>query len=138
MIAFFVIAVAWSFWAELDQVSRAPGQVIPAGRIQVIQTTDGGQIDKILVREGDTVKAGEVLVALDDIKLHASVSEAQGKVASFMSTMARLDAELFDRPLSFPTEVRSCPEFVSNQTMLYTKRRQALNDQVGALRKCAG
>ena len=138
IIAFFVLAVSWSLWAELDQVSRAPGQVIPTGRIQVIQTTDGGQIDKIYVREGDVVKAGQILVQLDQVKQRASVSEAEGKVASLMSTMARINAELFDRPLSFPNEVRAWPEFISNQTMLYSKRRQALNDQISALQEMRG
>ncbi len=137
IIAFFVIAIAWSFWAELDQLSRAPGQVIPTGRIQVIQTTDGGQIDKIYVREGDTVKAGQVLVLLDEVKQRASVSEAEGKVASLMSTMARINAELFDRPLSFPPEVRAWPDFINNQSLLYTKRRQALRTRYRRCRKCA-
>jgi hypothetical protein len=58
IIAFLALALAWSFWAELDQVSRAPGQVIPTGRLQVIQSTDGGQIDKINVREGDSRQEG--------------------------------------------------------------------------------
>ncbi len=135
IIAFFALAIGWSFWAELDQVSRAPGQVIPTGRIQVIQTTDGGEISKIYVREGDTAKAGQVLVLLDEVKQRASVSEAEGKVASLMSTMARINAELFDRPLSFPPEVRAWPDFLANQTLLYTKRRQALRDQVSALQE---
>jgi adhesin transport system membrane fusion protein len=135
IVTFFVLAVSWSFWAELDQVSRAPGSVIPTGRIQVIQSTDGGQIERIFVREGDTVREGEQLVQLEDVKLKASVGEAQGKVASLMSTMARINAELFDRPLVFPPEVRAYPEFVNNQTLLYTKRRQALQDQVSALRE---
>lgn len=138
IVIFFVLAVSWSFWAELDQVSRAPGSVIPTGRIQVIQSTDGGQIEKIFVREGDTVKEGEQLVQLEDVKLKASVGEAQGKVASLMSTMSRINAELFDRPLVFPPEVRAYPEFVNNQTLLYTKRRQALQDQIGALREMLG
>lgn len=138
VLLFFVLAVVWSFWAELDQVSRAPGQVIPTGRLQVIQSTDGGQIEKILVREGDTVSKGELLVELDDIKLRASVGEAQGKVASLRSTMARINAELFDRPLAFPPEVQAFPEFVANQTMLYNKRRQALGDQESALRQMLG
>jgi adhesin transport system membrane fusion protein len=138
VVAFIILAVAWSFWAELDQVSRAPGQIIPTGRIQVIQSTDGGQIEKIYVREGDTVKKGQLLVELDDVKLVASVGEAQGKVASLMSTMARINAELFDRPLQFPPEVQAFPEFVANQTMLYTKRRQALQDQLSALQKMLG
>ena len=59
IVVFFALAIAWSFWAELDQVSRAPGQIIPSGRIQIIQSTDGGQIAQILVREGDHVKEGQ-------------------------------------------------------------------------------
>jgi len=138
IVLFLVIAVAWSFWAELDQVSRAPGQIIPTGRIQVIQTTDGGQIDRIHVREGDAVKQGELLVELDDVKLVAAVGEAQGKVASLLSAMARINSELFDRPLTFPPEVQAFPEFVANQTMLYNKRRQALRDQLNSLQQMLG
>lgn len=133
MIAFFVIALIWSFWAELDQVSRAPGSVIPTGRIQTIQSTEGGQIQKIFIREGDVVKKDQLMVKLDDVKLRAAVAEAEGKVASLKSSMVRINAELFDRPLNFPPDVRSWPEFVSNQTMLYQKRRQALQDQLRSL-----
>lgn len=138
IIAFFALALTWSVWAELDQVSRAPGSVIPTGRIQVVQSTDGGQITRILVREGDFVKKGQLLVELDQIKLRAAVGEAQGKVASLMSSMSRINAELFDRPLVFPPEVRGFPEFVLNQTMLYQKRRQALQDQLASLRQMLG
>ena len=138
IVAFFVLALLWSLWAELDQVSRAPGQVIPTGRTQVIQSTDGGVITDILVREGDHVQKGQVLVKLDQVKLRASVGEAQGKVASLMSSMARINAELFDRPLSFSPEVRAFPDFVANQTLLYNKRRQALQDQLNALRGMLG
>ncbi len=133
VLAFIVLALIWSFWAELDQVSRAPGSVIPTGRIQVIQSTEGGQIQKIFIREGDTVNKDQLMVKLDDVKLRAAVAEAEGKVASLKSSMARINAELFDRPLNFPPDVRGWPEFVSNQTMLYEKRRQALQDQLRSL-----
>ncbi|MND09593.1 HlyD family secretion protein [compost metagenome] len=55
----------------------------------MIQSTDGGQIERINVREGDVVRKGELLVELEDVKLRASVGEAQGKVASLMSAMAK-------------------------------------------------
>lgn len=133
-IALFIGAMlTWSIWAELEQVSRAPGQVIPSGRVQVIQSTDGGVIADILVREGDRVRKGQRLVMLDQVKLKAAVAESQGKVASLMSSMARINAELFDRPLDFPPEVDAFPDFVANQTMLYQKRRHALRDQLSAL-----
>lgn len=138
MVAFILLAVVWSLWAELDQVSRAPGQVIPTGRIQVIQSTDGGKIEQILVKEGDVVRKGQLLVRLDEVKLRAGVAEAQGKVASLKSSMSRINAELFDRPLSFPPEVRGFPEFIANQTLLYNKRRQALQDQLRSLREMHG
>lgn len=131
---FLVFAVSWSLWAELDQVSRAPGQVIPAGRVQILQSTDGGTISEIRVREGDRVSKGQVLVKLDEVRVKAVVEEAQAKVASLRITMARINAELFDRPLSFPEGSSKYPEFVANQSLLYEKRRQALDDQLGALR----
>lgn len=131
---FIVFAVAWSLWAELDQVSRAPGQVIPAGRLQVLQSTDGGTISEILVREGDSVRRGQLLVKLDEVRIKAVVEEARAKVASLQISMTRINAELFERPLSFPPESKAYPEFVENQTMLYQKRRQALEDQLRSIR----
>jgi adhesin transport system membrane fusion protein len=138
ILAFLALALTWSVWAELDQVSRAPGQVIPTGRLQVMQSTDGGQITRINVREGDFVKKGQLLVELDQVKMRAAVGESQGKVASLMSSMARINAELFDRPLAFPPEVNGFPDFVNNQTLLYQKRRQALQDQLSSLRQMLG
>jgi len=130
---FFVVLIGWSVWAELEQVSRAPGQVIPTGRVQIIQSSDGGVIADIKVREGDRVQKDQVLVLLDQVKIKAAVSESQGKVASLMSSMTRINAELFNRPLNFPPEVRAFPDFVANQTELYQKRRQAVQDTINSL-----
>jgi adhesin transport system membrane fusion protein len=131
--AFLVLLIVWSLWAELDQVSRAPGQVIPSGRVQLVQSNEGGVITDILVREGDIVKAGQLLVKLDDVSIRAGVDEARGKVASLLSSQTRINAELFNRPLIFPEEVAGFPEFKSNQTLLYRRRREALDDQLNAL-----
>lgn len=131
--AFLIFLLVWSFFAQLEQISRAPGQVIPTGRTQVLQSTDGGVISEILVKEGDRVKRGQVLVRLDQVKIAAAVGETEGKVASLKSSMARINAELFNRPLVFPQEVQKYPDFIANQTMLYQKRRQALQDQLSSL-----
>jgi adhesin transport system membrane fusion protein len=131
--AFLIFLLVWSLFAQLEQISRAPGQVIPTGRTQVLQSTDGGVISEILVKEGDLVKRGQVLVRLDRVKIEAAVGETEGKVASLKSSMARINAELFNRPLVFPPDVQKFPDFVANQTMLYEKRRQALQDQLSSL-----
>jgi adhesin transport system membrane fusion protein len=135
---FLVAAIVWAYFASLDQVSRAPGKVIPAGRIQVLQSNDGGVISDILVEEGEVVQEGQVLVRLEQIRIRASVDEARGKVASLKSSMARINAELFDRPLQFSEDVKAYPDFVANQTMLYEKRRKALRDQIKSLENMLG
>lgn len=125
--------IAWSLWAELDQITRAQGKVAPLGKVQVIQSVDGGSIEELLVREGDFVKKGQLLVRIDRVKIQAAVDESRAKVAGFKSVMARIEAELYDRPLSFPPEVRAYPDFIANQTALYQKRRQAIASEIAAL-----
>lgn len=131
--AILAIGVTWAAFAEVDQVSRAPGLIIPTGRTQIIQSAEGGVIDQIFVKEGDQVKRGQVLVTLDSVKLAAAVAEGESKVASLKGTLARLDAELFDRPLNFPKEVSGYPAVIENQRMLYAKRRAALAAELRTL-----
>ena len=125
--------VAWSLWAKLDQITRAPGQIIPTGRVQLIQTTNGGEITRILVREGDKVRRGQLLITLNPAQVTAGVDEARARVAALKTTRARVEAELFGRPLRFPADIAGFPEFVANERSLYAKRRGALSDQMSAL-----
>lgn len=132
--AFAVAAfIVWSLWAEIDQVTRAGGEVIPSGRTQVVQSEDGGTIAEILVAEGDRVKRGDLLVRLDETRPRAAVEESQAQVAALKARMARIQAELFNRPLAFPADIRTHPEFIASQRELYTRRRQALSSQINSL-----
>lgn len=130
-----ITAVVWSRWAELDQIARAPGSVIPQGRLQVVQSLNGGEIVQINVREGDTVKRGQLLVALSKVREQAAVDEARGKVAALKSQKARIDAELYDKPLVFPQDISDFVDFVRNQRQLYERRRFALRSELGKLRE---
>lgn len=132
-----VLFIAWANWAELDQVTRAPGKVIPFARVQVVQSEQGGSISAINVREGQAVKAGEPLVELDEVQLQAGLDETRAKVAALESRMARITAELFDRPLRFPASLADFPEFTSNQRQLFTRRKAALQAELGTLQQLA-
>lgn len=129
--------IGWANWAELDQVTRAQGRVVPFARVQVVQSEEGGAIREIFVREGDRVKAGQLLVELDPVQLAAGVEEARARVAALRSRMARIDAELFDKPLSFPASLADYPEFTSNQRQLFNRRRAALAAEIRSLRATA-
>lgn len=129
--------IAWAQWATLDQVTRAPGRVVPFARVQVVQTEEGGAISVIHVREGDRVRAGQKLVELDTVQLSARVEELRSKVAALRSRMARIDAELFDKPLVFPAGLENYPEFTANQRQLLNRRRAALSAEVRSMRAMA-
>ena len=129
----FAGLVGWAGVAEIDQVSRANGQVIPSGRVQIVQSTDGGVIEAINVREGDRVRAGQVLVTLDRVRLAAAVDEGRAKVASLKTVKARIEAELFQRPLVFPQDVQDFPDFMANQRQLFARRRAAQTQDIAAL-----
>jgi adhesin transport system membrane fusion protein len=129
--------IGWSLWAELDQVARAPGRVVPFARVQVVQSEQDGAIARIAVREGARVKAGDLLIALDTVQLEAAVREARLKVAGYESRMARINAELYQRPLAFPDSLKDFPEFTANQRQLYTQRRASLDGELATLRNLA-
>lgn len=133
VVGFFFSFVAWASYFEIDQISRSVGRVIPVGRVQVVQSVDGGIIEKIFVREGDQVRRGQVLVMLDRARLVAAVEESSAQVASLKAAMSRIQAELFDTPLEFPLDLEPFQIFVKNQRLLYAKRRDAHFGAIAAL-----
>ncbi len=131
--AAFAGFIGWASFAEIEQVSRATGQVIPSGRVQIVQSSDGGVIETIHVKEGDRVRTGQVLVTLERVRLAAAVEEGSAKVASFKTVKARIEAELFQRSLVFPEDVQDFPDFIANQRQLFTRRRTAQSQDIAAL-----
>lgn len=127
--------IGWASFAEIDQVSRATGQVIPSGRVQIVQSTDGGVIEAINVKEGDRVRKGQILVTLDRVRLAAALDEGKAKVASLKTAKARIEAELFNKQLVFPADVSDFPDFMANQRQLFSRRRVAQVQDIQALQR---
>lgn len=124
---------AWSYFAEVSQVAHAAGQVIASSRTQLIQAANEGVIDKLLVKEGEEVKKGQLLALLEQTQAAAAVSDSRAKVAALKAALVRLHAEVLGRPLEFPPDVRAFPAFVNNQKELYQRRRRAINEEAHAL-----
>lgn len=127
--------LVWADWAELDQITRASGQVITSSRNQVIQTTDGGTLTELPVREGSPVKRGQLLARFDRTRAEANYQEAATKAAALRAAVARLNAEVYGGKPRFPREIDAYPEFRANQLALFNKRQGALHEEVDALKK---
>ena len=138
LLVFMVSLIAVVFWAsvgKIDQVTRAQGQVIAVERTQIIQSPDGGVLTALHVKEGDFVKAGQLLATLQKERAQAAVSDTRAKVAALRITLARLQAEIFEKPLQFDPSLLSYTDYIHNQTELYNKRQRAFKDEVNALTK---
>lgn len=123
----------WASMSEIEQVTRAQGQVIPSSRIQVIQSLDGGILTEMPVQEGDSVKKGDLLARLDSTKPEAGYLEAEAKVAALRAARARLAAEIHGGPLTFPPELNKYPQYKLNQQSLMVKRQTAINEDISTL-----
>lgn len=134
MVIGILLLLGWASVAEIDQVTRAPATIIAAARTQLVQTPESGVVTQIHVQEGDAVKAGQLLVTLQKERAEAAVADSSAKVAALRITLARLQAEVYGKPLQFDQDLRkSYPDYIRNQTELYTKRRQAFTDDIRAL-----
>ena len=122
IVGVIVIAlVVWAAVAEVDEVTRGQGKVIPSQQVQVIQSQDGGVVTEILVREGNIVEKGQLLVRLDQTRSASDLRETRVELEALMVKAARLRASLQAEPFepleSWPRE--SVPEIVQQELELY-------------------
>ena len=126
--------LVWSSYARIDQISHARGQVIAIAKTQQIQAAIDGVIEEIYVHEGDKIKRGQDLVLLERSQAEAAHEDSEAKVAALKATLARLEAEVYGKPLKFDENLKKeYPDFFENQSALFQRRQQALNDEIKAL-----
>ena len=128
-----VALVVWAYYGRIDQVTRAPAQIIAEGRTQLIQSSDGGVLTQVHVKEGDNVYSGQLLATLQKERAAAAVSDSSAKVAALRITLARLNAEVYNKDLKFDSSLLAYTDYIRNQTDLYNKRQTAFKDDVSAL-----
>lgn len=130
--AVFVLLVFWASWAEVDTVTRGQGKVIPSRQVQVLGTQDGGMITDILVREGDFVSQGQMLVRLDPTRSQASLGENVAQVSGLQVKAARLTA-MVEATEFVPTDdmLAQSPEIVRQEIQLYSTLVDELQVQRG-------
>jgi membrane fusion protein, adhesin transport system len=98
-IGFLVVVwlVVWSSFAQIDEITKGSGKVIPSHQIQVIQNLEGGIISDILIKEGDFVHKGDVLLRLKSVDFESSYAEIQLRYQELQAKSYRLEAEANDK-----------------------------------------
>lgn len=134
--SFVVIALVWANFAELDEVTRGSGKIIPSSHIQVIQNLEGGILSEVLVEEGELVEKGQPLMQLDEIRFNSSFKETKLKYYELLANTARLSAEVSGKPLIIPQEIIDHdPAQAEHARQLYNSRKSELEATVGILQQ---
>ncbi len=90
LVALLAAVVAWAVLGKVDIVSTAPGRIVPAGGSKVVQPLEAGTVTRILVRDGMSVREGDVLVTLEPTATLADQTRAQGQLVGEQLEAARL------------------------------------------------
>ncbi len=131
---FIGIMGVWAHYAVLDEVTRGEGRVIPSSKIQVIQNLEGGILAETLVREGDIVQAGDILVRIDNTAAQASFRDLQAQHYTLLATIERLDAQQSGRDMKIDQDLRDkAPAAVADQESLFDFLRRQLTAQISVL-----
>ena len=128
--AFFIVFFLWATFANLEETTRGEGKVIPSKEIQKLSSLEGGIIQEILVKEGDEVKAGQIVVRLSEIAAGSELGSGEARYLGLMATVARLQAEVEGKQPEFPAEVmEKAPSAVSEELAAYRANQDKLNGQ---------
>ena len=131
-----VVMIVWATFAEVDIVTRGQGKVIPSRQVQILGSQDGGVITEILVREGDLVQQGELLLKLDQTRSQSNLGENMAERSGLIVRAARLRAMVDGQPFE-PTQVMLTKnaDIVYQEQQLYDSRLEELEVQKGIARQ---
>jgi len=131
-----LLFILWAIIAQVDEITRGDGKVIPSRQLQVVQSLDGGIVSDILVREGETVREGQVLVKIDATRYLSSFKENRAMYLALLAKAARLSALAEGRDFAVPPEVmKEDPELVEQERSLLINRRAELAAQLAIVRE---
>ncbi|MBW8908531.1 HlyD family type I secretion periplasmic adaptor subunit [Mesorhizobium sp. RCC_202] len=125
--ALFASSVAWASFAEVDEIARGDGKVIPASKTQVIQASEPGVVQEIAVQIGQVVKKNDLIIRLDNTMNTSSLGEQQAKARALQARIARLKFEqsgTIEGAFPCPSEIQAvAPEICDNEQNLLLARR---------------
>ncbi|WP_396267677.1 HlyD family type I secretion periplasmic adaptor subunit [Ideonella sp.] len=123
----------WMAVAEVDRVVHTQGRIIPSGKQQLVQHLEGGIVSKVFVKEGDTVQAGQSLIAVSDLLANSSRGEKRAHLEGLLARAARLQAEAEGTRFAAPTGVDANSPAMSNELDAFTARQAKLSQTLRVL-----
>jgi hemolysin D len=126
IIAVFCVALVWASFGSVDIVATATGKIVPGGRTKLIQPFETGVVRAIHVRDGQSVKAGDVLIELDPTMTDADQERQRSDMVAAELDVARLRAALAEDPLAAfrPPQSAGAAEIEMHRQFLISQRAE--------------
>lgn len=94
ILGFFVLLLGWAALTSVERTVRGAGRVVPSSKLQVVSNLEGGVVEQILVKPGQAVKKGDVLVRLSPTLSNAAFGSGTAEVDALLTRISRLKAEV--------------------------------------------
>lgn len=135
--ALIVIFLAWAAIAEIDEIARGEGKVIPVSKTQIVQSSEAGVVETIAVQVGQVVRKGELIVQLNNTTTESSLGESVAKARALGAKIARLaleEAGNYDAAFVCPEEVLTVASAVcENEARLFAANKASYVNKAGVL-----
>ena len=132
----FAALLAWAANAEIDEVTRGSGRVIPSTQLQVIQSVDGGIVEEIRVREGQHVEPGDLLFRIDTTRFVSTFRESRAEYLALSARASRLRALTEQVELVFSDDVLAeAPIVAEHEQRLFQSTLEGMNAQIAISRE---
>ncbi|WP_114521754.1 HlyD family type I secretion periplasmic adaptor subunit [Altererythrobacter sp. ZODW24] len=92
-----LLLIIWGSFAQVDEITRGMGKVIPTSKTQLVQPAEAAVVSEILVRNGQTVEKGQLLVRLDDAQASSELGQLETENQRLSVRAGRLDSEASGR-----------------------------------------
>jgi adhesin transport system membrane fusion protein len=123
--------IVWASNAEIDALTRGEGKVIPSHQLQIVQNLEGGIVSEILVKEGDEVKKGDILLKIDDTSFVSNYLENQLRYNELEAKSIRLKAESTGSNFVVDKAImKKSPELIKHERSLYLSNQEQLNNNI--------
>jgi adhesin transport system membrane fusion protein len=130
---FFVVFLIWAAFAEIDRTVRGMGRVISSSELQVVSSLEGGILEDILVKPGDSVASGQPLLRLDPTETGASLGSTSATALALDMKVARLTAEVTGRAPQYPEPANAeAARQLEVERSLYSSRQANLRSALSA------
>jgi len=129
--AFFLAFIIWATLAEVEQLTRGQGQVVPSSEVQLIQSLEGGILAALDVQEGDVVKKGQPLARIRNVAFSSEQTGIAAKADALTLKRDRLKAEASGQ--TFTPGANKNAALAANEAALYTSRQQDLRNALDVL-----